>query len=82
MAGDGRCGQVQANLSTFEAAASMGYVTANRMRDWGSANGFFTVVRLSQLHHVSPHGRYARLVSLSLADAQRLVMEGDEAHDK
>jgi hypothetical protein len=45
MAGDGRCGQVQANLSTFEAAASMGYVTANRMRDWGSANGFFPVVR-------------------------------------
>jgi hypothetical protein len=60
----------------------MGYVSANRMRDWGSTNGFFPVIRLSQLYHVSAHGGYARLVSLSQANTQRLVVEGDEDHDR
>jgi hypothetical protein len=43
----GRCGQIDTNLALFEACTTHGYVTANRTRDWGSANVFFTVVRLS-----------------------------------
>jgi hypothetical protein len=37
----GRCSKVSANLALFEACANHGYVTANRTRDWGSANGSF-----------------------------------------
>jgi hypothetical protein len=51
-----RCNQIQANLATFEAAAMHGFVTKNRMRNWGAANGFFTVIRLAQLHHIAAHG--------------------------
>jgi hypothetical protein len=77
-----RCNQVQANLATFEAAAMHGYVTKNRMRNWGAANGFFPVIRLSQLHHIAAHGGYARLVSLTLSDAEQFINEADEAHDR
>jgi hypothetical protein len=49
---------------------------------WGSANGFFPVVRLSQLHHVSANAGYARLLTLSMADAPKLIKEGDTAHDR
>jgi hypothetical protein len=55
---------VQANLSIFEALAEHGYVTGNRFRDHGAANGFYPVIELCQLQHVSMHGGYARLLSL------------------
>jgi hypothetical protein len=77
----GQCHQVKPNLATFEAAAIDGFVTKNRMRDWGAANGFFPVIRLAQLHHHAAHGGYARLVSLSLEDAREFVDEDDKAHD-
>jgi hypothetical protein len=34
-----RCGQFDANLATFKYQAGYGFVTANRTRDWGAANG-------------------------------------------
>jgi hypothetical protein len=66
----------------FEAAAMHGFVTKNRMRNWGAANRFFPVIRLSQLHHIAAHGGYARLVSLSLNDAEEFVDETDKTHDR
>jgi hypothetical protein len=77
-----RCNQVQANLATFEAAAMHGYITKNRMRNWGAANGFFPVIRLAQRHHIAAHGGYARLVSLSLDDAEELVDKADKTHNR
>jgi hypothetical protein len=59
-----------------------GFVTKNRMRNWGGANGLFPVIRLAQLHHVAAHGGYARLVSLSLEDAEELVDKGNKAQDR
>jgi hypothetical protein len=59
-----------------------GFVTKNRMRNWDAANGFFPVIRLAQLHHIAAHGGYARLVSLSLEDAEEFVDEADKAHDR
>jgi hypothetical protein len=69
-------------LATFEAAAMHGFVTKNRMRNWGSANRFFPIIRLAQLHHIAAHGGYARLVSLSLEDAEEFVDKADKAHDR
>jgi hypothetical protein len=69
-------------LALFEACANHGYVTANHTRDWGSTNGLFPVVRLSQLHHISANGGYARLLTLSMADAREFIKEGDTAHDR
>jgi hypothetical protein len=59
-----------------------GLVTTNRMRDWGAANGFFPIIRLTQLHHVAAHGGYAILISLSLEGAREFVDEADRAHDR
>jgi hypothetical protein len=77
-----RCNQIQANLTTFKAAAMHGFVTENRMRNWGAANGFFPVIRLAQLHHIVAHGGNARLVSLSLEDAEEFVDDADKTHDR
>jgi hypothetical protein len=69
-------------LALFEACTNLGYATANHMRDWGSANRLFPVVRLSQLHHISTNGGYPRLLTLSMADAREFIKEGDTAHDR
>jgi hypothetical protein len=73
---------VQANLSIFEASAEHGYVTGNRFRDHGAANGFYPVIELCQLQHVSMHGGYARLLSLSLEEAKTLVGQGSALHER
>jgi hypothetical protein len=72
---------VDANLATFEYQAGHGFVTANRTRDWGAANGFWPVICLAQLHHIAAHGGYARLLTLSRNDVRKLLKEGDDLHD-
>jgi hypothetical protein len=62
---NGRCNWVKANLEIFENLAKHGFVTGNRNRDWGASNGFYPIIRLSQLHHVAMNVRYARLLSLN-----------------
>jgi hypothetical protein len=42
---------VAANLAIFETSARHGYVTSNRTRDFGAANGYYPIIRLAQLHH-------------------------------
>jgi hypothetical protein len=59
-----------------------GFVTKYRMRNWGAVKGFFPVIRLAQRHHIAAHGGYARLVSLSLEDAEEFVDEADKVHDR
>jgi hypothetical protein len=76
-----RCGQFDANLATFEYQAGHGFVMANRTRDWGAANGFWPVIRLAQLHHITAHGGYARLITLNRNDVRKLLKEGDDLHD-
>jgi hypothetical protein len=73
-----RCSQFNANLATFE---YHGFVTANRTRDWGAANGFWPVICLAQLHHIAAHGGYARLLTLDRNDVRKLLKEGDDLHD-
>jgi hypothetical protein len=46
------------------------------------ANGFFPVIRLAQLQHISAHGGYARLLTLEADEARELVGQGDALHDK
>jgi hypothetical protein len=60
----GRCGQVAANLATFKTSMRHGYVTSNRTRDFGAANGYYPIIRLAQLHYVSALGRYVRMLTL------------------
>jgi hypothetical protein len=73
---------MQANLSFFEASAEHGYVTGNRFRDQGAANVFYPVIELCQLQHMSMHGGYARLLSLSLEEAKTLVGQGSALHER
>jgi hypothetical protein len=73
---------VQANLLIFEASAEHDYVTGNRFRDQGAAKGFYPVIELCQLQHVSMHGGYACLLSLSLEEAKTLVGQGSALHEK
>jgi hypothetical protein len=76
-----RCGQVDANLAIFEYQAGHGFVTANRTRNWGAANGFRPVIFLAQLHHVAAHRGYARLLTLAKDDVRKILKEGDSLHD-
>jgi hypothetical protein len=76
-----RCGQFDANLATFEYQAGHGFVTANRTRDWGAANKFWPVIPLAQLHHITAHGGYARLLTLNRNNVRKLLKEGDDLHD-
>jgi hypothetical protein len=76
-----RCGQFDANLATFEYQAGHGFVTANRTRDWGAANGFWPVIRLAQLHHIAAHGGYAGLLTLDRNNVRKLLKEGVDLHD-
>jgi hypothetical protein len=77
---NGRCQWVQENLAKFENSAECGYVTSNRNRDWGASNGFYPIIRLSQLHHVAINGGYARLLSLNEHDGHELVGDADNQH--
>jgi hypothetical protein len=67
-------------LATFENLAKHGYVTGNRYQDWRSINGFYPIIRLLQLHHVSMNSGYAILLSLSEHEGQELVREADSLH--
>ena len=69
-------------MAVFEAAAELGYVTCNRLRVWGSANGFFPVLTVAQLMYVSCHGGYKRLLTLSPDDAEQILEEATTAHNK
>jgi hypothetical protein len=67
-------------LKIFKNSANHGYVTGNRNRDWRASNGFYPIIRLSQLHHVAINGGYARLLSLNKHDGRKLVRDADSQH--
>jgi hypothetical protein len=66
----------------FETSARHGYVTSNRTRDFGAANGYYPVIRLAQLHHVSALGGYARMLTLHLKEVKHFIDEADAPHDR
>jgi hypothetical protein len=78
----GRCGQVAANLAIFETSAHHGYVTSNRIRDFGAANGYYPIIRLAQLHQVSALGGYARMLTLHPNKVKHFIDKADAQHDR
>jgi hypothetical protein len=72
---------VAANLAIFETSARHGYVTSNRTRDFGAANGYYPIIRLAQLHHVSPLGGYSRMLTLHPNEVKHFIDKADAQHD-
>jgi hypothetical protein len=79
---DNVCKDVDVNLALFEDTARLGWVTCNRFMQEGCASGSFPVLTLPQVCHVDNMGGYLRLLSMLTPDAQQLVTEGIELHQK
>jgi hypothetical protein len=54
----------------------------HRFRQEGCASGFYPILTLPQVCHVDNMGGYLRLLALLIPDAQQLVTEGIELHQK
>jgi hypothetical protein len=79
---DNICEDVDMNLALFQDTARLGWVTCNRFRQEGCASGFYPILTLPQVCHVDNMGGYLRLLALLIPDAQQLVTEGIELHQK
>jgi hypothetical protein len=79
-ASDKVCKAKEANLTIFEEAANLGFVTRNRSRTDGAASGYYPILTLGQVQHVDNMGGYSRLLAMEVADAERLVNEGARLH--
>jgi hypothetical protein len=79
---DNVCKDVDVNLALFEDTARVGWVTSNPFRQEGCASGFFPILTLPQVCHVENMGGYSRLLAMSIPEAQKLVTEGIELHQK
>jgi hypothetical protein len=79
-ASDKVCKAKDANLTIFEEAANLGFVTRNRFRTEGAASGYYPILTLGQVRHVDNMGGYSRLLAMEVANAERLVDEGARLH--
>jgi hypothetical protein len=79
---DNVCKDKDVNLALFEDTARVEWVTSNQFRQEGCALGFFPILTLPQVCHVENMGGYLRLLAMSIPEAQKLVTEGIELHQK
>jgi hypothetical protein len=79
---DNVCKDVDVNLALFKDTARVGWVTSNRFRQEGCASGFFPILTLPQVRHFENMGGYSRLLAMSIPEAQKLVTEDIELHQK
>jgi hypothetical protein len=78
--GDRVCSNSDVNLTIFEEAAAMGFVTKHRFRPERGGSGYYPVLTLAQVRHVDNMGGYYRLLALDAKEAEDLTNEGARLH--
>jgi hypothetical protein len=79
-ASDKVCKAKDANLTIFQEAANLGFITRNCFRTEGAASGYYPILTLGHVRHVDNMGGYSRLLAMEVANAERLVDEGARLH--